>query len=165
MNVTIEKMKMEHLAEVLEIEKSSFPNPWSWQSFRYEVQENAKALYLVAVHENKVIGYIGNWFVLNEGHITNLAVHPCYRGKGMGKKLIVTLLKIGARENIASYTLEVRVSNIVAQRLYRRLGFQEAGIRKNYYQNNQEDALIMWKHLSPDEMSFYTRAGRERELR
>lgn len=150
-DVRIESMQISHLTEVLEIEKMCFSNPWSLESFRNELTENPRALYLVALYKKRVIGYIGNWIICNEGHITNLAVHPKWQKLGVGEKLIRTLIEISKVYDVYHFTLEVRVSNLGAKRLYRRLGFEEVGLRKKYYQNNQEDAIIMWKHIDQDE--------------
>ena len=96
---------------------------------------------------NKVVGYVGIWFVMDEGHITNVAVHSDYRGKKIGDKLVQDLVELCKENNIVSMTLEVRVSNIVAQNLYKKYGFKLAGIRKEYYSNNKEDAMIMWNDI------------------
>ena len=93
----------------------------------------------------KVVGYVGMWVILDEGHITNLAVDPAYRRKGIGRALLEHLITEGKKRGVRFLTLEVRSSNLVAQQLYRKLGFYEAGVRPGYYQDNQEDAIIMWK--------------------
>lgn len=143
--VVIEPMRLEDLEEVLYIEDRSFPTPWSRQSFLYELLENERAVYLVARELGRVKGYIGMWAVLDEGHITNLAVHPDYRGRGIGRKLLENIISLGKKQGICYFTLEVRVSNIVARNLYTKLGFTSAGVRPGYYRDNNEDAIIMWK--------------------
>jgi len=105
------------------------------------------ARYLVADIDGKIVGYVGIWFVAGEGHITNVAVHSDYRGQKIGDILIKHLVKICKDNNIFAMTLEVRVSNIVAQNLYKKYGFKLAGIRKEYYSDNKEDAMIMWSQL------------------
>ena len=147
MEIKIEIMQPAHLAQVVGIERLCFSNPWSEQAFHYEITENHCALYLVALNGNNVVGYIGNWFICDEGHITNLAVHPDFQGRGIGKTLVRSLMEMGRQYNVCHFTLEVRVSNIRAQKLYKDLGFTQVGLRKKYYQDNNEDAIIMWKHI------------------
>jgi ribosomal-protein-alanine N-acetyltransferase len=137
-------MTSNDIDQVWEIEKLCFNVPWSRESFRLEVEKNQCACYFVAKIEGRVVGYGGMWLVIDEGHITNIAVHPDYRGRGIGEALMRNLMKEAVRLNMERMTLEVRVSNHIAQRLYKKLGFQEGGIRKGYYSNDHEDALIMW---------------------
>jgi ribosomal-protein-alanine N-acetyltransferase len=139
-------MAVEDLEEVLEIEICSFTIPWSRNSFLYELLENQRALYLVAKNScNKVVGYIGLWIIFDEGHITNLAVHPSARRQGAAKILLKSLIKTAQEKGIKHLTLEVRRSNLSAQELYQKLGFVHMGVRRKYYLDNNEDALIMWK--------------------
>ena len=146
MQTIIEMMQIEDLEAVLEIEEASFPTPWSKNSFFYELTENQRAIYLVAKSEmNKVIGYIGMWVVFDEGHITNLAAHPLYRRQGVGKALLNELINVARKNGIQYLTLEVRRSNLSAQDLYQKIGFVHMGVRRKYYLDNREDALIMWK--------------------
>jgi ribosomal-protein-alanine N-acetyltransferase len=139
-------MKIEDLEEVLDIEVLSFATPWSRNAFLYELLENERAVYYV-VHNsmNKLIAYIGMWVIFDEGHITNLAVHPAYRHQGVGKFLLINFIKAAREKKIKHLTLEVRRSNAVAQELYQKMGFVHMGVRKKYYLDNNEDALIMWK--------------------
>jgi ribosomal-protein-alanine N-acetyltransferase len=142
----IEAMRVEDLEEVLEIEAASFPTPWSRNSFLYELLENERAIYLVARNDfNKVVGYIGMWVVFDEGHITNLAAHPLHRHQGVAKALLSQLIKVARENGVKHLTLEVRRSNLLAQDLYQKIGFVHMGIRRKYYLDNKEDALIMWK--------------------
>ncbi|MFZ5648247.1 MAG: ribosomal protein S18-alanine N-acetyltransferase [Bacillota bacterium] len=144
---TFSVMLPEHLDQVLNIETRSFPTPWSLRAFQFEVTENDFAVYIVAQIEGKVVGYAGMWIVLDEAHITNVAVHPEYRGTGYGRALMVELVGRAAVMGAVKITLEVRVSNIAARNLYRSMGFVERGIRKKYYSDNNEDAIIMWLDL------------------
>lgn len=144
MKVTIGEMEHEHLDQVFAIEQASYQVPWSRQAFFSEIK-NVFAHYVVAVFEGRVIGFGGMWLVLDEAQITNLAVHPDYRGKNIGKMLMLELIKRAALRGVCKMTLEVRPSNLVARHLYRVLGFVEKGIRKKYYTDNDEDAIIMWK--------------------
>lgn len=145
-NIEILSLKLEHVDSVLKIDALSFPTPWSRESFEREIEINKFARYVVAKKDGIVIGYAGMWLILDEGHITNIAVHPEYRGIGAGNLLLEALIEICHTELIASLTLEVRKSNLVAQNLYKKYGFLEQGIRKEYYGDNKEDAVIMWKH-------------------
>lgn len=141
---TIVDMASEHLVDICEISIFSFPIPWSYDSFKRELK-NKLASYLVVIMDNRVIAYGGIWVILEEAHITNIAVHPDYRCKGIGETLLNALLDKAYARGAKEITLEVRVSNLPAQWLYKKLGFSEEGIRKNYYEDNKEDALIMWK--------------------
>lgn len=146
MELTVSPMKIEDLEAVLDIEALSFPTPWSRNAFLYELLENERAVYYV-VHNsmNKLIAYIGMWIIFDEGHITNLAVHPAYRHQGVAKYLLSNFVKAAREKNVKHLTLEVRRSNAVAQELYQKIGFVHMGVRKKYYLDNNEDALIMWK--------------------
>ncbi len=141
---TIVDMTSEHLVDICEISIFSFPIPWSYDSFKRELK-NKLASYLVVIMDNRVIAYGGIWVILEEAHITNIAVHPDYRCKGIGETLLNALLDKAYARGAKEITLEVRLSNLPAQWLYKKLGFSEEGIRKNYYEDNKEDALIMWK--------------------
>jgi ribosomal-protein-alanine N-acetyltransferase len=146
MQPKIETMRIEDLEEVLEIETASFPTPWSRNSFLYEILDNERAIYLVAKNEfGKVVGYIGMWVVFDEGHITNIAAHPLYRRQGVGKALLNQLINVARENGVKHLTLEVRRSNLSAQDLYQKIGFVHMGVRRKYYLDNKEDALIMWK--------------------
>jgi ribosomal-protein-alanine N-acetyltransferase len=144
--VTIEPMRVQDLEEVIAIEQSSFATPWSRDSFLYELLENHRAIYLVARDDfGKVVGYIGMWVVFDEGHITNLAAHPLYRHCGVGRTLLDGLTAVAREHGVKYLTLEVRRSNYPAQELYQKSGFVHMGVRRKYYLDNNEDALIMWK--------------------
>ncbi|GAV21959.1 ribosomal-protein-alanine N-acetyltransferase RimI [Carboxydothermus pertinax] len=136
-------MKIKDLPQVLEIEKLSYSNPWTKESFLYEITENPLATYLVAVEGEKVIGYGGIWVVLDEAHITTLAVHPLYRRNGVGASLLNALLEVARNKKVRNIILEVRVSNLPAQHLYQKTGFKPIGLRKKYYTRPEEDAIVM----------------------
>ncbi|MBI2914651.1 MAG: ribosomal protein S18-alanine N-acetyltransferase [Firmicutes bacterium] len=150
MSLSIEPMRVRDLGEILKIERLSFPTPWSKNAFLSELLENDRAYYLVARLLDKPVGYIGVWIIADEGHITNVAVHPMCRGRGIGRKLLVSVSELARRKGAARLTLEVRVSNVRAQGLYKSLGFKGAGVRRGYYRDNNEDAIIMWKDIEPD---------------
>ncbi|NLI60594.1 MAG: ribosomal protein S18-alanine N-acetyltransferase [Clostridiales bacterium] len=141
----VRPMKTEDIDDVLEIEKLCFSTPWSFQSFKAEIEGNYCARYVVAEQGGRVKGYGGMWIILDEAHITNVAVHPDYRGIGIGEAIMKALIKTAVNLKVDGMTLEVRVSNKIAQNLYEKLGFTGVGIRKGYYTDNGEDALIMWK--------------------
>jgi len=147
--LTIEPMTMEHLDAVYAIETDSFSVPWTYESLRDEILKNKMAYYFVAVEGGVVIGYAGMWHVINEGHITNIAVQEEHRGKGIGAALVNRLIAFAVEKEMIGLTLEVRFGNAAAQRLYFKHGFTIEGTRKNYYVDTKEDALIMWKNLGP----------------
>ncbi len=147
-DVEVVKMTAEHIDDVMVIEKLSFSTPWSRDAFVEEISNNKFARYLCARANGKVIGYAGFWKVCDEGHITNIAVHPEFRKNKVGSILMERLLDAAVKEGVTAVTLEVRKSNIAAQNLYKKFGFKVAGIRKGYYADNGEDALIMWKYFT-----------------
>jgi [ribosomal protein S18]-alanine N-acetyltransferase len=140
-------MTVDDLDAVMEIEHSSFSIPWSREAFYNEIEQNHLSTYLVVEDGERVAGYCGVWLVVDEAHITNVAVLPDYRGQGLGEALMQRIMKIAKEVGARVMTLEVRVSNKAAQGLYRKMGFQDGGIRKRYYSDNQEDALVMWVNL------------------
>ena len=143
--VVVRPMILEDLDGVMAVEHDSFGAPWSRASFEDELIKNQLARYLVAVSEGIVAGYAGTWLVINEAHVTNVAVSSVYRRQGIGLLLMESLMKLARDNCMESMTLEVRVSNEAARTLYGRLGFVEAGLRKNYYTETKEDALILWR--------------------
>ncbi|MGB9679638.1 MAG: ribosomal protein S18-alanine N-acetyltransferase [Thermoanaerobacteraceae bacterium] len=146
MGIIIRNMTREDVDEVIEIEKLSFSTPWSKEAFITEVTKNSCARYVVAEIDGRVVGYGGFWVVVDEGHITNIAVHPDFRSMEVGTRIMESLIEIAKKSGISAMTLEVRASNIIAQHLYSKFGFKPLGRRKNYYQDNNEDAIIMWKY-------------------
>lgn len=143
----IVRASADHIDDLVAVENTSFKIPWSRQSLIDEIVNNSTAVYFCALSDNMAIGYGGMWQVLDEGHITNIAVHPQFRQNGVGSMLMEELLKEAQTRGITSLTLEVRKSNESAKSLYRKYGFEEGGARKAYYADNQEDAIIMWKYL------------------
>ena len=136
-------MRLKDIDAVAEIEEATFARPWSRESFRQEVTRNAVARYLVAEKDGQILGYAGAWIILDESHITNIAVREDARGRGLGKRLTKELLQILSNLGACYATLEVRVSNVRAQNLYKSLGFVSVGKRKRYYEDNNEDAYLM----------------------
>jgi len=139
---TIRRMTEADVDGVAAVEAVTFPTPWSREAFASEMK-NVAARYLVAEKEGRVIGYAGAWIILDESHITNIAVLKEERGQGVGRALTEGLLQYLSNLGAAYATLEVRKSNEVAQNLYVSLGFIKLGVRKRYYEDNGEDALIM----------------------
>ena len=140
------------LKGLVEIEQACFATPWSEESLRYEVCENPDALILVSQElDGTLTGYLGVWCIADEGHILNVAVKPEYRQMQVGTALISAMLTITERKGVLSHTLEVRADNEPAIRLYEKFGFREAGIRPHYYEEDGEDAVIMWRIGDPDE--------------
>lgn len=146
--IQLQDMSIDDIDQVCEIENLSFKTPWSRESFEAEISGNNLARYVVAKVDGKVAAYGGMWIVLDEGHITNIAVHPDYRGMKLGEKLVLSMLEKARSCGALNITLEVRTSNTVARNLYRKLGFVDSGIRKGYYSDTGEDAAIMWKKLT-----------------
>lgn len=144
-SVIVRKMKLSDIDSVVDIEENSFAIPWTKGAFATELKRNMLAKYYVVEVDGRVVGYGGMWLIMDEAHIINIAVHPKYRGKGIGKKLVEGLIEEVLKLNIYRITLEVRRSNITAQALYKKFGFIPCGIRPEYYQDDKEDAIIMWK--------------------
>jgi len=140
-------MDLSHLDEVYVIECQSFAIPWTKNDLRKEMSENKHATYKVAINGDKIAGYAGMWQVVNEGHITNIAVSENHRRLGIASKLIEALTAHAKAQTLIGLTLEVRVSNEAAINLYKKYGFKPEGIRKEYYADTREDALLMWKYF------------------
>ena len=134
--------------QIHEIEKLCFAMPWSEESILHDVKENPVARWLVLDDgSGRVMAYAGMWFVLDEAHVCNVAVHPDHRRKGYGMLVFSELEKLAMENSMSMMTLEVRRSNIAAQNLYHACGFLDVGYRKRYYEDNKEDALIMYKEF------------------
>lgn len=147
MNITFRSMKEEDIPQIVVIEESSFATPWTAEAFERELNMNEYAHYVVMETEEGILGYCGLWIILDESHITNIAILPQYRGKRLGEALLQEVVNKARDLGAKTMTLEVRVSNEVAKKLYRRHGFQNGGIRKRYYTDNYEDGLVMWVNL------------------
>lgn len=133
---------------IADIEKICFTVPWSRDSIRQELTENKVAFYVIAELDGQVIGYAGMWLIADEGHITNVAVLPEHRGKNIASAIIAVMIEFTEVQGIKRFTLEVRSSNEAAKALYRKFDFKEEGLRKGYYQDNGEDAVIMWRDFT-----------------
>ena len=133
-----------------EVERASFPVPWPANAFRHELTQNKNAHYIVAKEGDHIVGYAGLWLSLDEAHITTFAVLPDHRRRKIGERMLVALFDRAGRLGAEWLTLEVRASNLAAQRLYEKYGFRPAGIRRRYYSDNNEDAIIMWTERLAD---------------
>ncbi len=142
--IRIEDMTIDDIDPVQEVERACFPVPWPANAFRHELTQNRNAHYIVAREGDRVVGYAGLWLSLDEAHITTFAVLPAYRRRKIGERMLVALFDRAERLGGEWLTLEVRASNLPAQRLYEKYGFRAAGIRRRYYSDNDEDAIIMW---------------------
>ncbi|MCI7618123.1 MAG: ribosomal protein S18-alanine N-acetyltransferase [Firmicutes bacterium] len=168
-DLIIRKAEEKDVLAIEQIEKQCFAVPWSYESLYKDIVENKLAFYIVAeiaggdgnkadsgeaadgiqcssdAADGQICGYVGIWKIFEEGHITNVAVAPEFRRKHIGRAMLETLISVTADAGIEKYTLEVRAGNEPAIRLYEGLGFKSAGIRPGYYEDNGEDAVIMWR--------------------
>ena len=145
--MTITKMTNVHVLQIAELEKFCFNDPWSEKSIASELN-NRLSCWLVALDGDSVVGYVGSQTVLGETDMMNIAVHPDYRKQGIATDLIQSLIDALSKQGSHSLMLEVRQTNEPAKRLYESLGFETVGIRKNYYRNPRENALILRKEWS-----------------
>jgi ribosomal-protein-alanine N-acetyltransferase len=140
----IAAMHQEDIPVVIDIESVSFSTSWPANAFSNEIGENKLAHYYVGRVDGKVVAYGGIWVILEDSHITTIAVHPEYRGRGLGEQMLVHLLDEAMARGASWITLEVRESNEIAQRLYRKYGFTNVSVRRAYYSDNNENAVVMW---------------------
>lgn len=146
-NFYVRKMDRADLSDVVGVEVAVYDSPWPQDIFFREITENKHAHYFVAVRDGYIIGYGGMWLVVDDAQITNIAIHPAWRGYKYGEALFRTMFDYGIYHGMRRLSLEVRESNVVAQRMYEKFGMVRAGIRKNYYTDNQEDAVVMWVNI------------------
>lgn len=149
-DLTIRRMLVSDVDEVTAIERATFATPWSRESFLREMEKNVAARYLVAQRDERIVGYAGAWVILDESHITNIAVAEAERGQGIGRRLVEALMQYLSNLGASYATLEVRVSNERAQHLYESVGFIRVGKRKRYYEDNGEDAWLMVCERMPE---------------
>jgi ribosomal-protein-alanine N-acetyltransferase len=143
----LEALEHHHIPDVLRIERESFPAPWTEAMFRQEAEEKWLSRSFVAVLDGHLVGYIIAWFLRGEVHVLNLAVTGAQQRKGIARQMLTHVLGIATKEACHLITLEVRVSNEPAKLLYLAMGFAPVGIRRRYYHDNDEDALVMTKRL------------------
>ncbi len=139
----IRRMQLTDLEAVVALDRLSFSLPWSERTFRYELTENPAARAWVAEKDGAIVGMLLLWLIVDEAHIATLAVHPEHRQQGIARRLLLRALRAAWEEGARQAFLEVRVSNLAAQNLYRQLGFEVSGRRPRYYRDNNEDALLM----------------------
>jgi len=143
MNLIIRKMTAEDIPPVVELDKMSFSLPWPESSFRFELTDNPASHCWVAEIDGRIVGMIVAWLLVDAAHIATIATHPNFRRQGIAKMLLSHALHYLTDEGAQNSFLEVRESNIVAQEMYRKFGYEEAGRRKRYYRDNDEDAILM----------------------
>ncbi|MDO5377234.1 MAG: ribosomal protein S18-alanine N-acetyltransferase [Clostridia bacterium] len=148
----IRPIREEDVPKIHEIETLCFAMPWSEASILHDIRENVVARWLVMEGgDGRILAYAGMWFVLDEAHVCNVAVHPDERGKGYGRRIFTALIDLARENSMSMMTLEVRRSNAAAQSLYHSCGFLDVGYRKRYYEDNREDALIMYREFASEE--------------
>jgi ribosomal-protein-alanine N-acetyltransferase len=177
----IDLMQTSDLREVMAIERTAFPSPWPASAYHHELTENDLSTYVVLRHRKRelvaawqrlvrrreapLLGYGGFWMIVDEAHVSTLAVHPGWRGQGLGELLLAALIDAAVLRGARVATLEVRVSNHVAQALYLKHGFSQVGRRKGYYTDNREDALIMTTPRLDEPRYAARHAARKERLR
>ena len=143
MNFMIRKMRLEDIVQVIAIDRVSFSLPWPERSFRFELTDNPASRCWVAEMDGKLVGMIVVWLIVDEVHVATIATHLDFRRQGIAKKLLSHALRQLSNEGAQSSFLEVRASNLAAQEMYRKFGYGESGIRRRYYKDNDEDAILM----------------------
>jgi len=138
----LRRMRVGDLDRVMEIEKQSFPSPWSRATYLSELARDNLTLYVVAELEGEVVGYAGYWYIPDEAHITTIAVDPKHRRRGIAEHMLIYLLEAAREAGGGRATLEYRVSNFAAARLYEKYGFRREGLRRGYYKDGNEDAVV-----------------------
>jgi len=160
LEVRITPMRRRHLRGVLRIEQQVYPRPWTFGLFLGEINQRASRVYLVARVGSDVVGYAGMFRAIDDGHITTIAVDPAWQRRGVATRMLLALARAAMDRGSRNLTLEVRMSNSGAQALYQRFGFVPAGVRKGYYPETGEDALVMWAN----DIDTEAYAARLREL-
>jgi ribosomal-protein-alanine N-acetyltransferase len=144
--VHIEPMRRRHVRSVVGIEEAVYPRPWTTSLFLSELALRSTRAYFVARIGRELVGYAGLMMTGEDGHVTTIAVAPTWQRHGIATRLLLTLARTAIARDATGFTLEVRFTNVAAQALYRRFGFTPVGIRKNYYPEVNEDAIVMWAH-------------------
>jgi ribosomal-protein-alanine N-acetyltransferase len=160
LEVRIAPMRRRHLRGVLRIEQQVYPRPWTFGLFLGEISQRTSRVYLVARVGSEVVGYAGMFRAIDDGHITTIAVDPAWQRQGIASRMLLALARAAVERGCRNLTLEVRMSNSGAQALYERFGFVPAGVRKGYYPETGEDALVMWAN----DVDTETYAARLREI-
>ncbi|TVQ46301.1 MAG: ribosomal-protein-alanine N-acetyltransferase [Gloeocapsa sp. DLM2.Bin57] len=145
--IQLESLKSQYLEQVVNLDQTCLGGLWNYSGYQREIDSpNSTALVLNLVPKNQIIGLGCFWAILEEAHLTVIAIEPDYQGQGLGQLLLCNLLQQAVGQKLERATLEVKTSNQIALSLYKKFGFQIAGIRKGYYQKTQEDALILWQN-------------------
>jgi ribosomal-protein-alanine N-acetyltransferase len=139
----VRRMMLDDLPAVVELDRLSFSLPWPERSFRFELTDNEASRCWVAEQDGKLVGMIIAWLLVDEAHIATIATHPDHRGQGIARKLLAYTLRYMSKEGAVSSFLEVRESNLPAQEMYRKFGYEVSGRRKRYYKDTDEDAILM----------------------
>ena len=163
--VRVAAMRRRHLRTVVRIEEECYPRPWSATLFLSELAQRVSRRYVVATVGPMLVGYSGLMYVEDEAHVTTLTVDPPWHRRGVGTVLLLDQVRAALARGTRHLTLEVRASNVAAQVLYRRFGFAPAGVRRNYYAETGEDAIVMWAHEVDNEEYARRLAGIEARLR
>ena len=164
MKLVIEPMALADLQAVHEIERESFATPWPPHAYQTEIETNRLARYVVARIDGEIVAFAGTWLMVDELHVTTFAVAPVWRRRGIGERMLMGLLRMAVVSGANDATLEVRISNIAARRLYEKFGFKPVGVRPRYYSDNNEDALIMTTDPLEDPMMVRRLGKLQREL-
>jgi ribosomal-protein-alanine N-acetyltransferase len=164
LEVHIVSMRRRHLRSVLRIEQQVYPKPWSHSLFVSELALRSTRAYVVAKVGRDIVGYAGLMMSLNDGHVTTIAVEPSLHRHGIGTRLLLALAREGIARGATALTLEARLSNKPAQEMYRRFGFVPVGVRKGYYADTGEDALVMWAYEVDSRAYGELLAGIERRV-
>lgn len=146
--IEIREMVAEDIQEVLAIDEQIFTSSWTEGIFKHELLDNKYAHYFVVEADGEIVGYCGLWIVEDDAQVTNIGLLEKYRGYKIGEKLFGFAIQYAMSHGVKRLSLEVRVSNVVAQKMYEKFGFVHGGIRKNYYTDNGEDAIVMWVNLN-----------------
>jgi len=142
-SIEITRMRRRHLRKVMAIESKVYPRPWSASLFLAEMSQRSSRTYIVAKHGGDIVGYAGMMYTGSEAHVTNIAVDPAWQGYKIGTRLLLTIVTEAIARGTQTVSLEVRVSNSIAQSMYEKFGFSVAGVRRGYYIETNEDALVM----------------------
>ncbi len=165
LDVEIVPMKRRHLRSVVRIEAKVYPRPWSHSLFVSELALRSTRAYFVAKVGREIVGYAGLMMSMTDGHVTTIAVDPAWHRHGIGTRLLLALAHEGIERNATALTLEVRLSNRGAQQMYKRFGFTPVGVRKGYYADTGEDALVMWAYGVSEPPYLRLLEGIERRVR